>query len=399
VGIAVDELDCSRELAHLFLFEHDSRIAAELGESNYVRWLDDQNIGVRSMSEARKAVNTLTRSLSSQRLTVNAGKTKFLTPSDVIQHFQLNANEEIDRWEQQFKAVGSTNIDQARHELTNLWTRISAGSHVGVGNWDKILKRLYAAAIKTNSGLLESDALRHLIEYPELDERIFQYFARRNRGDQLLTLFSDYCVAGENLFEATESAFFESLLLLDPTPVLAVRLRELASLFAKSGAAGQSGRPLRRASAILVLYWFGEPVWKLQALFDADSARYLPKEVARAWITAVVALRPALLREVQSKLVGHQSDDVARLSSFLSGLLSGTVRKIGNYKTQKSRWPLAGKYYDARSWLLLHIASLTPDKLLRSQLKQDFKSFQALARTIPEKRAAVKIDQRLSRHP
>jgi hypothetical protein len=395
VGLAVDELDCSRELAHLFLFEHDKRIAAEFGDSNYVRWLDDQNIGVRSMNEARKLVNVLTRSLSSQRLTLNAGKTKFLTPAEVILHFQLEANEELDQWEQRYRAVG-TNIHQARIELTATWNRISTGSYVGTGNWPKILKRMYAAATKVDSNLLEGRALQDLVDYPDqLDERIFQYFAKRNRAERLLTVFSEYCGAGENLFEATESAFFESLLLLDPTPVLAVRIRKFASVFAQGEMTGQSGKPLGRASAILVLYWLGESGGNLQRLFDADSARRLPKEVARAWISVIAALRPLLLREAQAKLVGHQSDDVARLSSFLAGLLDGTVKKIGSYKTQKSRWPLSGKYYDARSWLLLHVASSTPDAFLRSQLKQDFRGFQRLARTIPEKRIAAKVTRRL----
>jgi hypothetical protein len=395
VGLAIDELDCSRELAHLFLFEHDSRIVAEFGESNYVRWLDDQNIGVRSMTEARRAVNALTRSLSSQRLTVNAGKTKFLTPPDVVKHFQLDANEEIDRWDQTFKSVTSSNLALARAELRSVWNRISLGDYVGVGNWSKILKRMYAAATKADSDLFEGHVLEHLIQYPELDERLFQYLARRNLGSHLLSVFSAYCLAGENLFEATESAFFESVLLLDPSPRLSGRIRKLASLFATGTAPGQSGKPLGRASAILALYWFGEAAWKLELLFDTDSARRLPKEVARAWIASVAALRPALLSRVQSKLVGHQSDDVARLSSFVSGLLSGTVSKIGNYKTQKKRWPLPGKYYDARSWLLLHIASSSPHKVLRAQLHSDFKTFQPLARTIPEKRVAAKIQKRL----
>jgi hypothetical protein len=316
-----------------------------------------------------------------------------------VQHFQLEANEEIDQWEQNFRVIRSINMVQARQQLRDVWARISASDHVGVGNWAKILKRMYAASTKADLDLLEAHALEHLIEYPELDDRIFQYFAKRNRGNQLLKLFSDYCSAGENLFEATESVFFESVLLLDPSPRLAMRIRKLASLFATGRAIGQSGRPLGRASAILALYWFGEPGWRLQALFDADAARRLPKEVARAWIATSIALRPALLREVQSKLVGHHSDDVARLSSFLSGLLSGTVKKIGNYKSKKSRWPLAGTYYDARSWLLLDIASSTSDGSLQSQLKRDFRSFQALARTFPEKRSALRIRRRLNRRP
>lgn len=396
VGLPVDELDCSRELAHLFLFEHDARMAGAFGESNYVRWMDDQNIGVASLTDARRVVNNLTRSLSSQRLTVNSGKTKFLAPNDTARHFQLDANTEIDNWEQAFKNVTPGNINDARDALHTVWDHISTGDHVGTGNWVKILRRMYAALTKVDSDRFEERAIQDLIDDPELDERIFQYFAKRNRAQQLLTLFSNYRSAGENLFEATESAFFESLLQLDPQPATSPQIRMLASQFASASAPGQSGRPLGRASAMLALYWFGESAVGLESLFDPESARRLPKEVARAWIATVTALRPSLLSRVQSKLVGHQSDDVAKLSAFLTGILNGTVRTIGNYKHQKSRWPLTGKYYDARSWLVLHIASSTSNAEFRASLIKDFKSFLPLCRTNPEKRVASAIRRRFN---
>jgi hypothetical protein len=375
VGLPVDELDCSRELAHLFLFEHDSRMAEEFGENNYVRWLDDQNIGVRSLTEARRVVNTLTRSLSSQKLTVNTGKTKFLSPADVTCHFQLDANQEIETWLQTYKAILPSNAVQARQALHDLWERISVGPHVAVGNWAKILKRMYAASARVNSDLFENRALQDLIEHPDLDERIFQYFAKRNRAPELLHLFSDYRLAGENLFEGTESTFFESVLLLNPNRVIADQIRLLASQFASGIAVGQSGKPLGRSSAILALYWFGEPGWNLSSLFHADDARRLPKEVARAWISTVTALRPGMLKALQAKLVGHLSDDVATLSAFLTGLLAGGISKIGNYKSKRSRWPLPGRYYDARSWLILQMASSTTNNTLKAQLRRDFRSF------------------------
>ena len=103
MGIPVDDLDCSRQLAHVFLFEHDRRIADQFGEDHYVRWVDDQNIGVRSETEARHIVNAVTRSLSAQRLTLNSGKTRFLSKDDVIHHFQLDANERINGWDETFK--------------------------------------------------------------------------------------------------------------------------------------------------------------------------------------------------------------------------------------------------------------------------------------------------------
>jgi hypothetical protein len=270
---------------------------------------------------------------------------------------------------------------------------------VEYGYWSKILKRLYAAATKVDSSVLEHLSLSHLIDHPDLDERIFQYFAKRNRGEQLLELFSDYCLAGENLFEGTESVFFESVLLLDPGPQLSLRVRELALRFATGEAAGQSGRPLGRASAILTMYWCGMTGARLESLFNADEARRIPKEVARAWLAVIAALKPGKLRNVQSKLVGHPSDDVARLSALLTGLIAGTVASVGKYKSQKPRWPLPGKYYDARSWLLLHLASSTGNTSLRSELTRDLKSFAALARTSREKKLVSIITRRLLARP
>jgi hypothetical protein len=396
VGLPTDELDCSRELAHIFLFEHDRAVADRFGEKNYVRWMDDQSIGVASKPEARAAVNFLTRSLSSQRLTLNAGKTKFLSPADVVTHFQLDANERIDDWNGKYKTVTAANIGVARQELVKLWRRISRGPHVGKGNWDKILRRIYSAATKADSSMMEKRALRDLIAMPDLDQKIFEYFARRNRGRQLLAVFRTYCSAGENLFEGTESAFFESLLLLDPSPNLELALRQLALDFANGNALGQAGRPLGRASAILVLYWLGEPRSNLKLLFDAASARKVPKEVARAWLAVTFAVIPRALGSLQARLVGHPSEDVARLSDFLLVLRgSGGIQSLGSYKHQRNRWPLPGKYYDTRSWLILDIAAATKDSRLRSQLQKDFSAFQGLARSGPEKRIAARIARKL----
>ncbi len=207
-------------------------------------------------------------------------------------------------------------------------------------------------------------------------------------------MFQNYCSQGENLFEATESAFFESLLLLDPSPRLSLDLRRLALKFATGNAPGQAGRPLGRASAILLLYWLGEPQASLESLFDATSARKTPKEVARAWLAVNFAVNPRALGSLQARLVGHPSEDVSRLSDFLLAL-SGSIKTLGNYKHQRSRWPLPGKYYDARSWLILDAAAATVDSQLRSQLQKDFRAFESLARSRPEKQIAARIKSKL----
>ena len=127
VGLPVDDIDCSRQLAHVFLFEHDRRITEQFGEGHYARWMDDQNIGVRSETEGRRVVNALTRSLSSQRLTLNAGKTKFLSKEEVILHFQLCANQRLNDWDERHKTVTRANIGVVVIRLTNCVPRYRMG--------------------------------------------------------------------------------------------------------------------------------------------------------------------------------------------------------------------------------------------------------------------------------
>lgn len=400
VGLPVDETDCSRELAHIFLFEHDRRIVNEFGEMNFVRWMDDQNVGVRSRSEGRRVINLMNRSLNQQRLTLNSGKTTFLTPGEVATHFQLDANEALSKWLSQLEAQKWQMNRGLEQKLFELWLEYSQGSSANQGNWDKILKRFYGYATRANMEFLEYRALNDLIRYPHLDDRIFTYFARRNRGDELLILFERYAHNQENLFDSTERQFFESLLLLDVDQDIADKCRHIAYTFAKGEYPNQTGRPLGRAAAMLCLYWFGEDEQKLQQIYDsAAEVSHLPKEVARAWLACIAARNPMLLDNPINKLFGHTSDDVLRIVRFIQGILEGHVSNLGPYKSQKPRYPLPYKFYDARAWLLLELASHTVNEKLRNTLRKDYSSFHKLIYTNQEREIANRVNSRLEMEP
>jgi hypothetical protein len=170
---------------------------------------------------------------------------------------------------------------------------------------------------------------------------------------------------------------------------------EYARDFATGNAKGQSGGSFGKASAVLCLYWFGMAGRDLSGLFSAQEAPLLPAVVARAWLATVVARESALLRQVQARLVGHPSDDVARLSRFLDDVASGAMDKVGNYKNQKSRWPRSGKFYDARAWLQLEVLSSAGSAKLRATAKADLNAFSRLARTNQETRVLSRIQLRM----
>ena len=290
IGIPVDEFDCSRQLAHVFLFEHDRRIVERVGDEHFVRWMDDQNVGATSKTDARQIVNLLTSSLSSQRLTLNTGKTIFLSPDDVIIHFQLDVNDTLDGWEKTWKNASVADITQARTALEDIWSRVSSGPTSGKGNWDKVLKRIYGYATRVDSAILESRAYSDLVETPELDMRIFMYFAGRNRTERSISMFKDYCAAGESLYESTEAAFFESSLLVDADAATEEQLRQLASAFSSGELNGQTNSAYGKASALLALYWFSEGEIFLPAAARGGDAVSLPAVVARA-VLAISAAR------------------------------------------------------------------------------------------------------------
>ena len=242
---------------------------------------------------------------------------------------------------------------------------------------------------------LESKALDALIEYPALAQRIFVYFARRNRSSELLTLFENYCSRGENLHEFVEAQFFEACLFLSPQTTTRNELRRLASRFAQGKSKWQTGRPLARASSILCMYWLGSPTTDLIRLFDQTTARALPKEVARAWLACSAAMAPDDLNQVLHKLMGNTGDDVGRLARFIVLVTSGGIDSIGQYYHQRPRWPGKGQCYDPRAWLVLDLCSHTSNSKLRTRTKHDMVRFAKLAVTWPERSILRRVQRRL----
>lgn len=285
---------------------------------------------------------------------------------------------------------------RAKTDLTSLWSKIADGSSNSKGHWGKILKRVYGFAAKVDSSILDDQMYDDLIEHPYLDERIFLCLARRNKGEELLALFKRYCKDGESLFEATEAAFFEACLLLDATPKTEAAIRDFANGFARGAVWGQSGGTFGKASALLCLYWFNVSGSDLAELFPAAQTPLLPAVLARVWLATVTARDSRLLHESQAKLVGHPSDDVARLSRFLTGVLSGTIDQVGNYKQQRSRWPATGKFYDSRAWLQFEILSRASSPKLKATARADLAHFVKLTRTRQEKRILSRICTRLN---
>jgi len=397
VGLPVDELDCSRQLAHIFLFEHDQNVLRSLGpgaEGQYVRWMDDQNVGALSLTDARKVVNHLTRSLQKQRLTLNAGKTKFLAPAQVVIEFHLDANEALSDWYEKWKKKGFAPNATARTELRSIWRQ--AKQFRGVGHWDKVLKRFYAYAVSCGTNLFDREALDSLVEYPGIAPRVFSSFAMRGRVVEMVELFAEYVGQGESLFEATEAQFFEALLVGDPSRSGETKALDLIERFLDGSLGTCSGGELGKSSAILAYYWLGGNVSELAVLVSGGDWSRVSAQVARSFLAALAATAPSRFQAHAIQFVGHPSDDVGRIVEFANAIITGTFAKPPfPYAHLKLRWPLTGKRYDARAWLQLELLSRSTDNSVGAWLKAEVDRFAKYARTRQERRVLGRIRKRV----
>jgi hypothetical protein len=142
MSLPVDEFDCSRILAHLVLLNHDRAMIRIVGEDNYVRWMDDQNMGVDSKAQGLELLGHVGKSLGRLHLTPHPKKSQVLSLSQARRHFHLDINRMLDAIEPPPKTkVKRTKLAR---DLWKIWQK--ARTHEGVGEFGKVLKRFYRLA-------------------------------------------------------------------------------------------------------------------------------------------------------------------------------------------------------------------------------------------------------------
>jgi hypothetical protein len=355
-----------RTLAHVFLFEHDRRVVRFMkNEDTYVRWMDDQTIGVRSRVQARQVIGMLTRSLASQRLTLNAAKTKALSPPAVAKHFWLDQNQRLNKLEERLEAgedPGSMQIDAA-----DLWEKLKAEGTVG--NWDKVASRVLAIAGRSGSDAIGLDDCKWFIaEAPDRSARLFEYLLARGRFGDYLDLFEWLLTSGNCLYEDVEANWFEALLRVSPPRDVRSPLKRIAAEFVVGSTRGTM-RSAARVPAALLLYWIG----------DGRQGRLLERLLrrkggldgpTRRTVAAVLcALRPDRVESWLALGARQASPHVSSLIEWLSRMREGErFRPPSPLVFVKRPWVLQEYVYDARAWLRMELLALSPDADLRLRL-------------------------------
>ena len=142
ISLPTDEFDCSRTLAHMVLFPHDDAMIRLVGEDRYVRWMDDQNMAVKTKAEGLNVLKEVGRSLARLHLTPNSQKSNVLSLEAARRHYHLDLNRMLDVAETLSRKATSSKTARIRFQrkVRAIWK--AAKPHEEVGEFGKILTPL-----------------------------------------------------------------------------------------------------------------------------------------------------------------------------------------------------------------------------------------------------------------
>jgi hypothetical protein len=118
IGLPQSNLDAPRLLAHCFLFEVDEFL---LHKKNieFARYMDDMDIGVDSVSDAKALLRDLDLTLQTRQVRLNSGKTKILSDLEASKHFKVRENLLLDKLANRIDAniSGGLPVDKERRTV------------------------------------------------------------------------------------------------------------------------------------------------------------------------------------------------------------------------------------------------------------------------------------------
>ena len=179
IGLPQINLDAPRLLAHCFLYELDAFLASDANR-DFVRFMDDIDIGVDSLADAKKVLKSIDLVLQTRQVRLNSGKTLILKQSDALRHFRVRENARLDklkaRVERKRNAGANTKLERRLIQL-----RISRGLANGAfddGNGEKVLKRWIGLAATVDAAIQPKQLQRLFLLRPAIRGAICAYIRR-----------------------------------------------------------------------------------------------------------------------------------------------------------------------------------------------------------------------------
>lgn len=177
IGLPQIDIDAPRYLAHCFLFELDRHLAAK-EDVDFVRFMDDIDIGVDTVSRAKTILKEIDLLLQTRQVRLNSGKTQILTKAEAEVHFCIEQNAELDELTEKLesKSDSKEDIKAEREVLQAMWIKGLKNRVFDKGNGEKILKRILGLCTRYRVALKTDEVAREFRRRPQCRDAVLRYF-------------------------------------------------------------------------------------------------------------------------------------------------------------------------------------------------------------------------------
>ncbi len=359
ISLPVDQFDCSRTLAHMTLFSHDNTMVRLVGEDNYVRWMDDQNLGVSSKAAGLRVLSEVGRSLAGLHLSPNTKKSLILTLAEARRHFHLDLNSMLDKAEAAAKVVKTRRQQRnLSRQLRQIWSR--AQFHEGEGEFDKVLKRLYRLGGFAHLRFLRHRAFRDVIARPDMANNVCDYMRCSGTVLEYLKWMDGLMKAEEQIYPDVNAALTEGLLRLEANGFEAGRIRILATGFLSSKKNVSGIGECKTLAPILILRFGDKRSLRLLKRCFNDDKSAISAPLLRAAAVVYSSYGAREFREVRrsaSRLMRNHLADVVRLLERIRKYTDVPVRYTARLRPRYD--PVARtQYIDIRALLTVRLLRL-----------------------------------------
>ncbi len=252
VGLPQMNINAPRLLAHCFLYELD-RVMHAYSSGDYVRYMDDIDVGVDTVNQAKHYIRDLDLVLQSRHLRLNSGKTKILSSVDARRHFKIEENLLLDRMEEKIK-LGKYPLAARANVFLRVYKACARRRVYDDGNGDKILKRLLKFCKTWDAFIGENDVYEIIHQRPAVRNAALRYRSHFVFSIAFADRIRDYIGSGSVVDDATlvDVATCIVDMRVSCSPANQNTIRELSAVIAPRGYFGA-------LSALWILSKYGDP--------------------------------------------------------------------------------------------------------------------------------------------
>lgn len=320
-GLPQDSFDCSRILAHAYLYAVDEEFKREGDEGRFSRWVDDIVIGAKSHDEALQLVRRAQEALERLALYPNSSKTRIVRSRAFTDDYLKEENDYLGEVAEEIKS-GGLDVVRFRRRLA---AHVRARPQQAKG-WSRVLRRYYTTSRQLHDRWLYNRWYDHLVENPESARHIFDYISTFQLSLQQVERLRKTIEVFGGVYEDVDLLALEYLAV---APNLAsARLRAAISEWTRHLLDKYIlTRPRLAASACLALAKFAAPSdidWLERSFRD----RMAKDTVVRLQATCALVGAGRLMNEDLRELLPRSSQESLQSIEFLQSLVQGDATAI-----------------------------------------------------------------------